>query len=631
MFDAYEVSVRLKLVDQFSSVMGMVVNKLIEGNTHADKLQKKFESIGKMFATGALLTGAGTGMAMALKAATNEAVKYEQQLNRLKALQLGDATTSQLINVASNTAKSIKGISQTEAMRLTTESMSITADAGHAAEIVPELAKMRFAIETYMNGGGKGEGHGEKSEGMFRDVVKAAEMRGLMRDFSMGKFQGMMDTFTKMYVASGGQVGPNQILQMMKTGGVAAKSVNQDFLFGLGHLMQESGGSRSGTAMMSGYQNLVAGRTTQQVAEKLASLGMLEPGSIKYGATGHIKKIDPGALKETDLFIANPLEYLTKVILPALEKKGIDTGNQNAVLKQINQMYSNKVASQLMSQIYLDRDQLGKYIQMSKGVAGYEQLYTQGGTSAVGMQGDLRRKVADLELRLGTAALPLLKSALEQLIPLVERMGKWLGSHQDGLKNLLQGAAALAVVFMASGPLMVIGSGFKLLSTTLTLLAGPLGNVAVALAFQGVGGAAGLASVAGSLATVGGQLKLLGAATAVFGAYWAGSKIGDFINEHLSDKAKDAIGGTIATVLASLGSKEAQAAIEADMNAKSGLTGHLKTAGAGRGFAVHTTLNVDGRAIAKSVSNVHAKELGRPPTGGRAVDPRITPTHLAAH
>ena len=111
-----------------------------------------------------------------------------------------------------------------------------------------------------MSAGGHGEGHGAQSERQFGDIIKVMELRGLMRNFTEEKANQMGDLFVRNYAASGGQVNPSAFLAMFKTGGVAAKLVNDDFLYALGHVMQEKGGSRVGNALMSTYQNLIAGR-----------------------------------------------------------------------------------------------------------------------------------------------------------------------------------------------------------------------------------------------------------------------------------------------------------------------------------------------------------------------------------
>ncbi|WP_041420836.1 hypothetical protein [Sideroxydans lithotrophicus] len=568
--------------------MGILTRHLVKANTQAGELQNKLDRIGRLFKAGALTTGAGFGLAMTLKAATNEAVRYEQQMNRLKALNLdnkfGGGSTASLAAQAQAIAKSTAGTTQLEALRLVTETQAITGDMKHTAELAPVLARMRFGMEAYMSGQGKGEGHGAGAEKQFADIVKVMEMRGLMRNFTSEKLDRMADLFVKNYAASGGMVKPSDFLAMMKTGGVAGKSVNDDFMFALGHIMQEKGGQRSGQQMMSAYQNLVAGRTTQQVAEQMAKYGLLDPHQIKYGTTGHITKVAPGALAQSQLMIDNPLAWLNTVLLPKLAAKGVDINNTNKVLPIINQMASNRNAADFLAQLYLERGQIGNYMAQAQNAMGMNALYAQGKGSTVGQQIDLQAKVNQLELEFGTAALPLLKAALEQAIPLVKQMGEWIGKHPDGLKNLVYSIAGLSVAMMVSGPLMVLGSGIKLLG--------------VALEFGGAGG------VAASLGRSAAALRYLGGAAAALGAGYA---VGSVIHDNLSDAHKDRGGHNIAWLLALLGNKEAQDALDQES----------KTVRSGRSFssAGNSAVYMDGKKVGEIVSGHQARAAGRP-TGG---------------
>lgn len=525
MFDAYEVAVKLKLIDQFSGVMGLVANHLVKSNQQAEQLQKRLDKIGKLFNTGMITTGVGFGMAMVLKASTNEAVRYEQQLNKLKALNLdmrfGAGSTSGLQQMATNISGNTLGTTNTEALRLVTETQAITGDLKHTAELVPILAKMRFGMEAYMSSQGKGENHGGQAEKQFQDIVKLMEMRGLMRDFTEAKLNNMADMFVKNYIASGGMVKPSDFLAMMKTGGVAGKSTSDDFMFALGHIMQEKGGSRSGQQLMSAYQNLVMGRSTQQVAEQLMKYGLLDKENIHYGTTGHIKKVDPMGLKMAQMMIDNPLDYMNKMILPALTQRGIDINDTKKVLPLLNQFASNRNAADFLAQLYLERGQIANYMDQARNAKGFQALYEQSGKSTVGQEIDLRAKVNKLELEFGTAALPLLKNALEQVIPLVKKMGEWLGAHPDGLSMLVKTIAGLSIAMIVSGPLMMLSSGLGLLTTALTMTP--------------IGGIAGVKKMATTIGSVAGQLKLLGAAGALFMSYELGFKLGTWINDHVID------------------------------------------------------------------------------------------------
>jgi hypothetical protein len=533
MFDAYAVAIRLRLVDHFSGVMGMVIGRLAEGHAHADKLQKKLDGIGRLLTGGALTTGAGIGLALALKASTNEAVRYEQQLNRLKALNLdarfGAGTTRGLEQKAAEIGERTKGTSKRDALRLITETQSITGDVKHTFELAPMLAKIKFGLETYMAAGGKGSGHGEKGEQQFRDIVKVMELRGLMRNFSEAQADRMGDLFVKNYVASGGQVKPSDFLAMMKTGGVAAKVAGEDYMFALGHIMQEKGGSRAGTGLMSGYQSMIAGRTTQQVAEQLLKYGLLKPGSIEYGTTGHIKKVRPEALKAAALYQESPLQFLLQELTPALAKKGVDVNDAKRVIPIINQLFSNRTGADQMASLYLERSQIQNYMAQAKNAMGVNLLYNQAGKSTTGQQIDLESKVTDLEREFGNAALPLLKASLEQAIPLVKDMGRWMNENQNGLSMLVKGIAGLAIAMAVSGPLIVLTGAIKGLR-----LAAGLGEASAGIFSHKLSQIPWTTSI-GKIDGAGNKLRALGDTVAAFGIGWT---VGTVLHDTLLEGTK---------------------------------------------------------------------------------------------
>lgn len=594
MLEAFQVAVELKLIDHFSAVFEGFSKRLVETSKHADELQKKFESIGTTAKIGMAMTSGGFGLLGALKASTQEAQRYEQQLNRLKALNLGNATTKSLQDKATEISNTVKGTSDTDALALVTQTRVATGNEEQTKMLVPVLAQMRFGLETYMASHGGGEGKGEEAENQFQAIVKVMETRGLMHDMTSEKIDRMADLFTKSFVATGGTVQPSEFLEMMKSGGLGTRAMSDDFMIAMGRIMHEKGGADAGAGMMAAYRNLATSKMPPQVADMLNKLGLLQESSI-HRTGGTIDSVDTGGMDGADLLASRPDLFLQEKILPALAKKfGVDTNDQNAVLRQLGSMSGKDSSSDLFAQLYMERDQLKAYIAQGNNAMGYKELNKQEGESTTGQEIDLRAQIAKLEKAFGDAALPVLKSALEQVIPMVKELGEWLKEHPDGLSMLVKTLAGLGFAMMVIGPLVQIGSGLRLLSMGASALSGPLGKLGFALAMNGavqaeeltataggIGQVAGklkmlsgesLAKLAGNLGSVGGQLKMLGSAAAVFAAYEAGHWVGTQIYENLSPEHREQAGGTVATILSWLGSTEAKEAIDATMKANSALS-----------------------------------------------------------
>jgi hypothetical protein len=63
MFDAYKVAVTLKLKDEFTGVMGLIIKQLGKADMEANKLHASLAKCGKLFSSGMMVAGAGYGMA----------------------------------------------------------------------------------------------------------------------------------------------------------------------------------------------------------------------------------------------------------------------------------------------------------------------------------------------------------------------------------------------------------------------------------------------------------------------------------------------------------------------------------------------------------------------------------------
>lgn len=533
-FDLWKIGIRVSVHDYATVGLRFIAKGFMSTEKEAAKFEQRLRSIQGQLKMGGLMIGAGVAIAAAFKPAVSAAIELEQAINRLKALNLGVPATSALLRQAQAISMNVKGTSYTEAVRLATETQSITGNVQHTQELLPMLSKIRFGVETYMASHGHGAGQGAVAEQQFRDIIKVMELRGLMRNFSPAQAQSMGDLFVKNFIASGGQVKPSDYLAMLKTGGVAGKLVSPDFMFALGHMMQESGGNRTGTALMSMYQNLIAGRTTQQVAEQLNKFGLLKPGAIHYGKTGHQTKIAPESLIESELLQSNPLDYMNKVLLPKLAAKGIDITNKDKVIPALNTLLSNRTASNFFSQLYLDRGVIANYMGQANNAYGVESLYAQGSESTMGNLADMQAKFTSLLAQLGTTVLPMLNRALELIIPKVQAFTKFAMAHPRIFQAMTDGLIGLAGTLVLFGSLNVIVGGLRMMGLGFTVLraiplltiASNIRTFASIMAFSQVGGAAGIGKLATTMSSMAGAIGLLTQAAAVFMAAYAGWKIG---------------------------------------------------------------------------------------------------------
>ena len=189
--------------------------RVAAASQHADKLRN---TAGNMAAAGAGATAAGMVVGAPIVKGLNEAKHYQTEVGRVNALGLGDKVSAEAVAFARN--MKTYGTSQLDNLQLMRDGMSAFADVHHAEMVAPTLAKMKFANHAFF-----GEAEGADNERKFMDMLKVIELRGGLE--SKEKFEAQANIVQQVITATGGRVGPNEWLNMIKTGGLAAKGLQR--------------------------------------------------------------------------------------------------------------------------------------------------------------------------------------------------------------------------------------------------------------------------------------------------------------------------------------------------------------------------------------------------------------------
>lgn len=449
---------------------------------------------GHLAMTGVSGVATAYGVRRAVTEPLHQVRENDTTTTRIAALGLGKEETDKAVEYA----KRMKtfGTSMNDNLGLMLDATTAFADVHHAEMVMPTLAKMKFANKAMF-----GAEKGEDNERKFLDMLKVIELRGGLSNEQ--SFKGQADMVQRVITATGGRVGPEEWLNFIKTGGVAAKGLNDSAMYyQLEALVSEMGGNRVGTATMSAYQNLYQGRTTKRAAKNIEALGLIgDPSKVKHDKAGQMSFLDPGALKGSELFRSNQFEWMEQVLLPAMAAKGITDKEQ--ILDSIGSIFSNRTASNLFSQMYLQRDQIHKNARLNAGADGIQQLDGKARNIVSGQEVETMARFHDAMLQAGKAILPtylgLLNAATSALQgitrfaaenpELASYIGKavlWVGLLAAGFGALSLGAAALL------GPFAIVRYGLGLfgikaavLSPVLTLVTRTLGFAASAVMWLG--------------------------------------------------------------------------------------------------------------------------------------------------
>lgn len=394
-------------------------------------------------AKGAAVTAAGVGGVYAASRAAHAAAPMMGQGKgaameavRIGALGLGAEESGKAVEFAKNFRS--YGTSQLDNLGLMRDAITVFNDRHHAEEAMPILAKMKFANEAVF-----GAEHGADNERKFMDMMKVIEMRGGANN--KVDFERNANMVQQVITATGGRVGAEDWMQVIKRGKIAAKGLDEkEFFYRLEPLVQEMGGNAVGTGLTAAYQNLYQGRTTKRAAMNLDKLGLIgDYSKVKHDKVGQTSQLNPGALKGADIFRRSQFEWMETVLLPALEAKGI-TG-EDKIIDSIGSIFSNTNAGALMATMYQQRAMINKGYKLNHGADNIEQLNTRATGTPQGAELELLARRNDLYARMSTTLLPAYVKLLEVVSSATDGIAKFAQAHPTLTKAVLYGAAGLGL------------------------------------------------------------------------------------------------------------------------------------------------------------------------------------------
>ena len=416
--------------------------------TRAQQQYQRHRDIARNAGTAGMTAGfGGVGMLYAMRSPIEESKRVDVETARIFALGLGEKISKEAVKYAR--AMDTFGTSTYDNMVLLRDGLTIFSDLHHAEMVAPTLAKMKFANQAMF-----GHEKGEENEKAFMDMLKVIELRGGLK--SEKSFQDQANKIQQVITATGGRVQGGEWLNAIKTGGIAVKGMSDEALYyKMESIVQEWGGHRFGTAAMSAYQNIYQGRTTKRAANNMLRLGLIEdPSKLKHDKAGQISYLDVGAIKGSDLFKKDQFAWMEQVLLPQLAKKGIT--EKGDVLDAIGSIFTNRTASNLFGDMYLQRDIINKSAKMNAGADNIDALFGKATNTTAGKEAEAKAKLHDAYLKFGTTILPVYTSAIEIATKAMQGFTGWMERNPTAAKALGVGLITVAASLVAIGGTLVV-------------------------------------------------------------------------------------------------------------------------------------------------------------------------------
>ncbi|MGT2505668.1 phage tail protein [Cupriavidus basilensis] len=411
------------------------------GNMHVGPNGFGIGGVGMGVATNMLVPLAAAGATVYIGHKFYEAAKdYEMAFTRFRSLNLGENVNRDADSFARRTKQF--GVSKTERMTILRDMHEVMGHYDDAKAVTPLFSRMLAA-----NRGVFGEEGNKFDTKTFQALGKVIEMRG--GTHSPAAMFEQANFAQKTLTGSAGLVTPDDLLAFMKTGGVATRLLsNKAFYEESAPLIQEMGGSRFGTALMSAHQNLAMGRGSLKSMNEAARLGIIDPRMIEYTKIGTIKQVLPGALVNEDLYNKSKYEWLKQVLIPAIRAKGVrgkdglvtgDAITDDQIVNELNTIFSQRTASNAFAQMFLQQHKIEKNVAVTENAMGIKELEDQYKRSPQGAEDEFRAAWTDFKEEFGKNMLPAITGMLNTGSEIMRKIAEF-GKPNQADVELYRGA-----------------------------------------------------------------------------------------------------------------------------------------------------------------------------------------------
>ncbi|MCA3194314.1 MAG: hypothetical protein INH12_30055 [Cupriavidus sp.] len=401
------------------------------GNVHVGPNGFGVGAIGMGLPGGMLAPAAATfGTLYAGKKLYDAAKDYETAAARFKTLNLGEAVDKDADKFARGTR--VFGASSTALMETLRESVGMFGGMDVAKQVAPTIAALNAA-----NSGLFGGKIGSIDEGAARSVMRFNDMRGKTNNAK--EFLAGLDLAQRMVTGSGGAINFGDLEQFAKTGGAAFKGMSDQGIMNLATLMQEQGGARTGTALMSLYQNLVAGRTPKKTMAALVDAGLADVGEVTSGSVGGktIKSTVLRNIKDEQMLREDPAGWLMKYATAAAERAGAKSDSEK--IGFINNLLSNRQASNMGANFTTQQAQALRDANLVKNAKGTQGTIDQFKNTAGGAEADFLAAWESLKTEMGRGVLPQVTKVLNAGTEFFRSINDW-GQKNAGMIQQMQSA-----------------------------------------------------------------------------------------------------------------------------------------------------------------------------------------------
>jgi hypothetical protein len=322
----YKVGVEIALMGGIAQGLSGVIGQLIGIEGKVGKINRELGGWGPTLVAVAGVAGLGL-FATGLEKVFEQTKKLSDELAKVKQLGAGPEELAKLHKAAVDITRTVPGTTEAGVTETYREIRSLF---GPGEEGAAEARKVLGPLSQLAQTMGGVSGNYEKAQGDLRSMLKSADILGYLTDpktqqVDVNRLMEFLNVANKAYIGTGGVVDPATWLAMAKQGGISLRGLDPNGLMQMAMFAQIMGGARSGTAMMSLFQQMAGGTMFKRTAEAMQDIGLLKKGEWSTSG-GRVVISDEASKRLTEMFSKSPLEGI-KDLQEVMARNGMTNPN----------------------------------------------------------------------------------------------------------------------------------------------------------------------------------------------------------------------------------------------------------------------------------------------------------------
>lgn len=440
------------------AVLSTLSSQLLGVHAKVKDLEKGFTRLYGVVSGGVMIAGGAAGLSVLNKMADKgKELIHQQELMRQAGFK--QVEINQAVAKSWDLTRRVQTTVASENLKHIRELTYVTGDMNSAISVLGPVSKANAILNSVSQSGDRDQ--------VF-ELVKSLESKGLATAEERQSFLSYIDMMVRANQATGGRVTPKMFMSTLKYARTAKYGWNEEFITQiLPRMMQEwaSGGGGGGSgvggpgnALMSGYSQIVSGVMGRKAAAQLSAIGL---------ATIHGNKDITRAyasVKDEDLFITNPYEWVQRDLVPKLIAK--DGHDVKKILSDIGKMFPTRTWGSAISEFVLqgraflgddsspyekDRRQTLKAL----GLSGFDPLSIKD-PNLVGAIYD--SQMENLGEAIGSPLAQLKVDVLRGVIPFIEALTKLSQTNPQVIRNIAIGFGILSAALIGGGAVTILAA-----------------------------------------------------------------------------------------------------------------------------------------------------------------------------